>query len=254
MLDDRKIWDTTSGECLQTLQHNHIVRSVTFSPSHSHVATGGQEKKLRIYDLSRPDTPLEIGPQTHSGTIKSIVWSDPNTVLSAADDKKLRWWDLRSQELAGSFDVGDLVGSCELSPEGNVISTTAGKTVFFFDAQSRRLIKSITTPQDVSAVALHQQTRRFVTGGTSDTWVRIYDYDTEQELEVYKGHHGPVWSISFSPDGKLYATGSEDGTIKLVCIARTEYVNSKLNYCAVEIYPATFRIMEVANELVKDYA
>ncbi|KAG0128980.1 WD40-repeat-containing domain protein [Tuber indicum] len=210
-----KIWDTFTGECLQTLQHNHIVRAATFSPNPTHVATGGQEKKLRVYDLAHSETPMEIGAQTHTGTIKSIVWSDPNTILSASDDRKLRWWDTRSGELVTKFDVDELIGSCELSPEGNLISATAGKTVYFFNAQSRQLIKSISTAYEVSSVALHQQTRRFITGGSSDTWVRVYDYDTETELEVYKGHHGSIWSVSFSPDGKLYATGSEDGTIKL---------------------------------------
>jgi serine-threonine kinase receptor-associated protein len=66
-------------------------------------------------------------------------------------------------------------------------------------------------------VALHNGQRRFVTGGSTqnDTWVRLWDFDKEEELETNKGHHGPIWSSSFSPDGKLYATGSEDGTVKL---------------------------------------
>jgi serine-threonine kinase receptor-associated protein len=33
--------------------------------------------------------------------------------------------------------------------------------------------------------------------------------------EIGKGHHGPVWACAFAPDGKLYATASEDGNIKL---------------------------------------
>jgi WD40 repeat protein len=36
-----------------------------------------------------------------------------------------------------------------------------------------------------------------------------------QETFTLKGHSDPVWSVSFSPDGKRIVSGSEDKTLKV---------------------------------------
>lgn len=55
---------------------------------------------------------------------------------------------------------------------------------------------------------------RFVTGSSDDPWVRVHGYQHGDELEVLKGHHGPVHCVEYSPDGEMYASGSEDGKLR----------------------------------------
>lgn len=56
-----------------------------------------------------------------------------------------------------------------------------------------------------------------VTGGR-DLTVRRFTVDKDgvpAEAEANRGHHGPVWVLRFAPDGESYASGSDDGTIRL---------------------------------------
>lgn len=62
--------------------------------------------------------------------------------------------------------------------------------------------------------SLHPQDDKFIAGG-SDTWVRVFDYKTGEMLECHKGHHGPVRCLRYAPRGESFATGSEDGTIRI---------------------------------------
>jgi hypothetical protein len=91
-----KIWDTYSGQPLHSFPHNHIVRSVAISPSTSspRLLTGGQEKKVRIFDIGKPDAEPDIlsegGGLSHDGTIKSVLWFDENIGVSGGEDRVIK--------------------------------------------------------------------------------------------------------------------------------------------------------------------
>ncbi|MEG4303637.1 hypothetical protein, partial [Microcoleus sp. D3_18a_C4] len=42
-----------------------------------------------------------------------------------------------------------------------------------------------------------------------------WDTTTGKEINTLTGHTNGVWGVSFSPNGKLLATGSEDYSVKL---------------------------------------
>lgn len=136
LANGRKLWDTYTGETLETLAHEHIVRTVDISSSQSLIATGGHEKRLRLFDLQHPSKPRDVG--RHDGTIKSVVWDHKdlgnNTIVTSGDDKKIVWWDTRSVASSSEYKTDDSITSMEQSIDYNVVTVTAGRTVFIFDS------------------------------------------------------------------------------------------------------------------------
>lgn len=239
-----KLWDTYTGSALVSLPHEHIVRTVALGPGGTRGLTGGQEKKVRIWDLARvgqggegtspngkgatTTTNSTIGDPSflkapnlataHEGTVKSVVWGGENLGVSAGDDAVVRWWDLRTLASPFHLKLPEAPTSMELSIPTQTLTITHGKTVSFVPLSGPESGPShqVTLGHAPSSASLHPVFGdRFVAGSVGDPWVRVYGLEHGEEREVYKGHHGPVHCVEYSPDGRMYATGSEDGTIRL---------------------------------------
>eukprot|EP00250_Pteridium_aquilinum_P006740 c16592_g1_i1 orf=2-1060(-) len=210
-----RVWDALTGDELHSFEHKHIVRTCAFSESTTFLLTGGSEKILRIFDLARPDAPpteVEGSP----GVIRTAVWlhSDQSLLSSSSDTGGVRVWDVRTQTIVRNLETKSPCTSVEVSRDGRYITTADGNSVKFWDANHFGLVKSYDLSRPVESASLEPFKGKFITGG-DDMWVRIFDFHTGDEIECNKGHHGPVHCVRFSPGGESYASGSEDGTIRI---------------------------------------
>lgn len=209
-----RLWDAVTGTSLEIFEHKHIVKTTIFSEDGKHIFTGGAEKKLRIFDLNKPTQPDIL--EGHMSTISDIVSvPDENLVVSCAAENNIRVWDRRTLTTVKTLLTDKPATGMTLSNDRSIISTTAGNTVTFWDSKTFAKVHSFDLERQVDCVAYHPATKRFATGSDSELWVRVYDADSGAEVSCNKGHHGPVRSLAFSPSGSNYASGSEDGTIRI---------------------------------------
>jgi len=58
-----------------------------------------------------------------------------------------------------------------------------------------------------------------IVSGAADSTIKLWNVETDDELQTFSGHGGRVTSVAFSPDGQTIASGSWDHTIKLWDVA-----------------------------------
>lgn len=204
---------------MYTLQHNHIVRAVAYPPHNADmIATGGFEKKLRIFDLAGvrppPNSPssvpidpvileaasaFEIGAGVHKDSIKFIVWTNVPTTLVTASGNTLRWFDIPTVSCFREETLDGEIKSCEvvaLAPghsdpkdigDGNpILAVAAGKAVYFWDGeQFDHRVKSFELSHGAASVGLDLKGRKFAVGEEPGTWVRVYSWDDGSEIGTF---------------------------------------------------------------------
>lgn len=209
-----KIWDAVKGEEMTTFSHKHIVKTVDFSHDDAKLLTGSNEKKMRIFDLEKPESDADIIDKV-GGNLKACVWlNNDQSILSGGEENVIRMWDTRTMQESGTITLGGVLQGMQLSKNKEILSVAYGNTVAFYNTQTLELVKSYEMKTKMNSVCLNPAGTTFVCGG-EDFIMYKYDYQSGAQLEASHGHFGPVHCVGFSPDGEVYASGSEDGTLRL---------------------------------------
>lgn len=175
----------------------------------------GMDKKIRLYDLARPDAePFVLADAGANVRCCSWIQADALLLCSLQDRNGVAVYDVRTQRVVGNLDTAAPVTSIDVTYDGAAITTADKSHVRMWDAGRLTLAREFGMEFPVEAASYCPAKGLFAVGG-EDMWVRLFSAKTGVELECNKGHHGPVHTIRFNPHGTAYASGSEDGTIRL---------------------------------------
>jgi translation initiation factor 3 subunit I len=123
----------------------------------------------------------------------------------------------------------NVIQDIQLSRDQTMLVTASkDSTAKLFDAETLVCLKQYKTERPVNSAAISPIYDHVVLGGgqeamdvtTSSTKSgkfdsRFFHLIYEEEFARLKGHFGPINSLAFHPDGKSFASGGEDGFVRI---------------------------------------
>jgi translation initiation factor 3 subunit I len=135
--------------------------------------------------------------QRHRGTITDLQFSDDRMIMmTCSRDQTIKLWQLADFEIFKEFKTDRPLNSVSLSP-----------LCFAKDPKARRY--HILAGGGQEAIDVTTQ------GGTGKFELVLLHVVSEEDLGTIRGHFGPMNYVRFIPDGRGFATGGEDGYVRL---------------------------------------
>lgn len=187
-----RIWDVANGKEILTIHYPSpaLVLSLAIHPCAELLATVGRDSAVRFWDMT-------TGRQLHSCAMNTGTWKDPRIAFNRKGDRLA----------AGSQDRGvhlwDVTFRSATEPADRSL-TVANERVF---RGHRDCVRDVVfDPNDKWLASA---------GDDGDRTIRVWNVDTGEELRTLTLQTDSVYCLAVSRDGKLLASGSVDGTVRI---------------------------------------
>lgn len=212
-------YDTDTGDL--------YIRSVCFSPDGKFLATGAEDKIIRIWDLATRTIVKYL--KGHEQDIYSLdFFPDGKRLVSGSGDRTVRIWDVYNGQCSLTLSIEDGVTTVAVSPDGSLIAAgSLDRTVRVWDANKGYLVERLDSSNEfgnghmdsVYSVTFTNQGKE-IASGSLDRTIKLWtlkDLDkqptsvSKSNCEVtYVGHKDFVLSVCCTPDDEFILSGSKD--------------------------------------------
>lgn len=223
-----KLWDSVTGNLIKTLS-KVASDSVAFSPDGKTLASIG------VYNRSEfPQLKLwNLQPRKSSGTqplkeeATRISFSRDGKLWAVTDTKKVIVGQVRTGKVLRMLRHKGVTSAVFLSSDR---LASISDNIDLWDIKTGLLIKKLAIPtSEPQGTAFSPDGKIIAVGGgnlaaldqkpgassKSSGTITIWAVDSGKLLQTLEMPEGNVIAVTFSPDSKLLASGSDDGTVKL---------------------------------------
>lgn len=172
--------------------HKEKIQEALWGPVNKFIYTASEDGTIRRWSLEtgREDIQIEYNPQQKKTNITSMSFSKDGTLLIASGkDKTARIFETQTLNQLKIFTSNKPLNCAIFHPTLNLVMVVGG--------QDARLVTTTKASSGKFEIEF------------------FHSVFEEKVGEIRTGHFSPINYVSISPDGSLFATGAEEGNVRL---------------------------------------